>query len=269
MKKQFIVLSLSLLTTFLFNTAFTAATPIDGDSDEKSLALIQALEKANGGWDALVKLKDVEFQYNYNDKGKNGTDISTERYIFEGEMSWASYTQHEVNVMPGVAGQVKQCLMNGKAEITLDGKAVDNPEAIGGTAFLRSANFYWFTMMYKLGDPGTIHKYLGTEEVNGIQYDKVSLTYKNTGKAADDEYILYFNPKTHLVDQFYFSLPAMGVAKPILRMELEYEKMNGVYIATVRKGVFPNASGEYQLGGVYTSSNIKFNNGFTKADLDI
>lgn len=269
MKKQFIFLALFLLSALLVNTAFSSATPTDSDSDKKSLALIKALEKVNGGWNALVQLKDVEFQYNYNDKGKNGTDISTERYIFEGEMSWASYTKHEVNVMPGVAGQVKQCLMDGKAEITLDGKAVNSPEAIGGTTFLRSANFYWFTMMYKLGDPGTIHKYLGTEAVNGIQYDKVSLTYENTGKAADDEYILYFNPTTHLVDQFYFSLPAMGVNQPILRMELEYEKIKGVYIATVRKGIYPNASGEYQLGGVYTSSNIKFNNGFTKADLGI
>jgi len=121
-------------------------------------------------------------------------------------------------------------------------------------------------MMYKLDNPGTINKYMGTETVNGITYDKVSLTYENTGKEADDEYILYFNPKTHLVDQFYFSLPAFGVNAPVLRMELEYEKMKGVYIATKRKGYFPNEKGEYNLSGIYTSSNIKFNNKFKKAD---
>ncbi len=269
MKKQNLFFSFAILMAFI-NTNFNHSIWNGNEpSDKKSMELIRALEKVNGGWNALVKLKDVEFQYNYHDKGKNATDISTERYIFDGEISWAEYSQHEVNVLPGVKGKVFQCYVNGKPQITLDGKEVFAPEALGGTAFLRSANFFWFTMMYKLADPGTVHKYLGQETVNNIQYDKIRLTYENTGKDADDEYILYFNPKTHLVDQFYFSLPAMGVENPVLRMELEYEKIDGVYISTRRRGVFPNAEGEYQLGGIYTSSNIKFNNGFTAADLTL
>jgi|GEM_PF-3379694 len=42
-----------------------------------------------------------------------------------------------------------------------------------------------------------------------------------------------------------------------------------VYWLPSKKGVFPNVAGEYSLRGVYTSSNIKFNNGFTEADLGI
>lgn len=266
MKKYSLAAALLIFSALIFSTAFKIDHPITHSSDQKSVALIKSLEKVNGGWKALSKLKDVEYLYTYDDKNKKAKDISIERYIFDGEQSWADYSAHEVNVMPGKSGKVKQCLMDGKAEITLDGKLVNDPKAVGGTAFLRSANFYWFTMMYKLNDPGTVNKYLGTEAVNGITYDKVSLTYENTGKSADDEYILYFNPKTHLVDRFYFSLPAMGVNQPVLRMELEYEKINGVYIATTRKGFFPNKEGVYSLGGVYTSSNIKFKNGFTKAD---
>ena len=238
-------------------------------TDQKSGELLAALEKANGGWAALAKLKDVEYRYEYHDKGKNATDLSTERYIFAGEVSWAEYDQHKVNVLPDQEGKVRQRLMAGKAEITLDGKPITNPQAVGGTAFLRSANFYWFTMMYKLSDPGTIHKYLGTEEVNGMTYEKVSLTYENTGKEANDEYILYFNPETHLVDQFYFSLPAMGVNKPVMRMELEYEKIQGVYVNTVRRGIYPGPTGEYQLGGVYKYTQVKFNNGFDNKDLSL
>ncbi len=267
MKKYSISFSILLFSLFVLTTAFKSSDKLAEGSDAKSLALIKSLEKTNGGWKALSKLKDVEYLYTYDDKNKKAKDISIERYIFNGEHSWADYkTDHAVNVMPGVAGNVKQCFMDGKAEITLNGNQVTDPEAIGGTAFLRSANFYWFTMMYKLNDPGTINKYVGTEKVNGIAYNKVSLTYENTGKEADDEYILYFNPKTNLVDQFYFSLPAFGVNAPVLRMELEYEKIKGVYIATTRKGYFPNEKGEYSLGGVYTSSNIKFKNGFKKTD---
>lgn len=235
-------------------------------SNDKSIQLIQMMEKENGGWNALLKLKDVEYTYRYDDKAK-GIDLSTERYIFQDESSWAEYREHNVNVLPGMGGVVKQSVVDGQPKITKDGQAVTDPAAVGGTSFLRHANFYWFTMMYKLNDPNAVHSYEGKESVNGINYDKVKITYKGTGKDADDIYIVYFNPNTHLADQFYFSLPAFGINDPVIRMELKYQKINGVYIATHRKGYFPDGNGGHVLGGEYTSSNIKFKNGFTKADL--
>ncbi len=258
-----------LLLLMLLSSAFTVMDKSTLGTDAKSMELLKALETVNGGWSTLLEVKDVEFTYEYHDLGKKAKDISIERYIFDGETSWAKYSEHNVNVLPGKAGMAKQCYMDDKATMTLEGEAIKDPKLLGAAQFLRKANFYWFTMMYKLRDPGTHHKYMGTEEFNGITYDKVSLTYSDTGKPADDEYILYFNPKTHLVDLFYFSLPAMGVTKPILRMELEYEKIDGVYVGTKRKGVFPNEKGEYNLGGEYTSTNVKFNNGFKKEDLSL
>jgi len=237
-------------------------------TNDKSLQLIYKMEEVNGGWNSLLKLNDVQYDYRYDDKAK-GLDLSTEKYIFQDETSWATYSEHKVNVMPDSDGEVKQLLVDGKPEIKLNGETVTDPAAIGGTAFLRHANYYWFTMMYKLSDPNAIHEYLGKEMVNDINYDKVKITYKGTGKEADEGYICYFNPNTHLVDQFYFSLPAFGINDIAIRMELEYKKINGVYIATHRKGYFPDGQGGYQLGGEYTSSNIKFNNGFTKKDLEI
>ena len=251
---------------FIFLASFSFAQT-NTTSDAKSKALIGLLEEVNGGWNTLLKMKDVEYTYVYEDLGKKAKDVSVERYIFNGETSWAKYEEHNVNVMPGKEGEVVQCLIGGKPSITHEGNKIETPEALGSTAFLRHANFYWFTMMYKLSDPGIIATYLGEETYNGVNYDKVSIKYENTGKAADDEYILYFNPQTHLVDVFYFSLPAMGVNKPMLRMELEYEKIDGIYISTTRRGIYPNQQGEYQPGGVYTYSNVKFNNGFTTEDL--
>ena len=234
----------------------------------KSMQLIKEMESVNGGWNAILALKDVQYDYRYDDKAK-GLDLSTEKYIFADETSMATYSEHNVNVMPGAGGVVTQLLADGKPSIKKDGVVVTDPAAVGGTGFLRHANFYWFTMMYKLSDPNCIHEYMGQEEVNGINYDKVKTTYKGTGKDADDGYICYFNPKTHLVDQFYFSLPAFGINDIVVRMELEYQKIDGVYIATHRKGFFPDGKGGHVLGGEYTSSNIKFNNGFTRKDLEI
>jgi len=134
-----------------------SSTPVS-----KSLQLIQDMEKVNGGWNALLNLKDVEYTYTYDDKAK-GIDLSTERYIFQDESSWAEYSQHNVNVMPGKEGKVMQSLVDGNPKITMDGNMVTDEAAVGGTAFLRHANFYWFTMMYKLNDPNAVHTYLGNE----------------------------------------------------------------------------------------------------------
>ncbi|MGS0528052.1 hypothetical protein ACU8V7_25505 [Zobellia nedashkovskayae] len=105
-------------------------------------------------------------------------------------------------MLPGTEGVALQSLVDNKPALTLVGKDITDPKAIGGTVFLRKVNFYWFAMMYKLQNPGSNYKYLGTEKVGDITYDKVSLTYSSdvTKKEQNDEFILYFNPETHLVD---------------------------------------------------------------------
>lgn len=264
MKRQFKWMS-SFAVALLFMAAMSAQ-----NADTKSLELLDALVSVNGGYEKLVTKKDVQFHYVY-DNFEQGKDVSTERHIFDGEHSWASYEQHDLNVMPGQKGVALQSLVDGTPALTLDGESITEPKAIGGTVFLRKVNFYWFTMMYKLKDPGTNYKHLGTEKVDDITYDKVSLTYNAdvTKKEKNDEYILYFNPDTHLIDQFYFSLPDWGIDKPVLKMTLSYETIDGMLISTVRKGYMPNETGGYMPIGVYTFSDIKFNNGFKKEDFKL
>ncbi len=251
----------------LFSMVLGPINAFSQKMDAKSTMLIDKMVKVTGEYEKLWKKGDVQFDYVYDnfDKGK---DISTEKLIFDGEQSWASYSQHDLNVLPGKKGVAVQALVNGKPMITLNGKAIKSPEAIGGTVFLREVNSYWFSMIYKLKDEGTNYKYMGTENVDGVNYEKVSLTYDGavTNKEANDEYILYFNPKTNMLDLFYFSLPARGINQPVIKMTMEYEKIDGIYIPTVRRSYAPNKEGEYSLNGEYTFSNIKFGNGFKAED---
>lgn len=239
-------------------------------SDAKSKVLLNALTEVNGGYQKIAAKKDVQFTYIYDNMDK-GKDVSTERHIFNGEHSWASYKVHQRNVLPNQEGLAIQSLVNGKPALSLDGNPISDEKALAGTVFLRKVNFYWFTMMYKLKDPGTIYSYLGTEKVEAITYDKVSLTYNGniTGKEKNDEYILYFNPETHLIDLFYFSLPDWGIDDPILKMALTYEIVDGIYLTTVRESFGPNEKGEYVLNGRYTFKDIKFNNGFKAEDFKL
>ncbi len=220
-----------------------------------------------GDYDKLRAKKDVQFDYVY-DNFDAGKDVSKERLIFDGESSWASYSVHQRNVLPEQEGIAEQSLINGKPQLTLNGKFVTDEKALGATVFIREVNPFWFSMIYKLKDNGTNYKYMGSETVDGVAYDKVSLTYDGavTKKEADDEYILYFNKKTHLLDLFYFSLPAFGVTKPILKMTISYQVIDGIYVPVSRKSYAPTPAGEYQLNGEYTFKNVKFGNGFRAED---
>jgi len=126
-------------------------------------------------------------------------------------------------------------------------------------------------MPYKLTDKGTVLKYLGKEDYNGISYDKMEVTYDPaiTGKEQNDIYILYVNPTTKMIDRFYFSLPFLGVNVPAIIANYQYEDIDGQKIATKRTYFMPNEKGEYgeDPSLVQTLTNIKFNNGFTPENI--
>ena len=261
LRKLALTTALSLSATFAFA----------GDTN-KATQLIQKLHDNAGGWNKLASQKDVEFDYLYSyADGKQ--DVSVERYIFDGEHSWAKYTKHEINVFPGKEGDVIQSLVDNKAATTLNGEAMEAEEAVFLSDFLRRANFFWFTMNFKLVDPGTIHEYLGTETVNGTSYKKVKVSYNSSevGKEVNDGYIVYINPETGLVDQFLFSLPTFGVNEPTLKMVVTYADINGLKIPVKREMFQPNEQGVYgdQPALTQESLNVKFNNGFTPESFKI
>ena len=180
-----IFVSVGLMLTLVGNNVISAQT------DAQSKAILEKMVKVTGNHEKLRSKKDVQFDYIY-DNFDAGKDISEEKIIFDGEQSWARYSQHDRNVMPGQDGIVEQSLINDMPKITLNGKFVTDEKAVGGTVFIREVNIYWFSMLYKLQDNGTNYKYLGTETVDGVEYDKLSLTYDGaiTKKEVDDEYIL-------------------------------------------------------------------------------
>jgi len=235
-------------------------------------SIIKAVEAASGGWGKLWKQKDVAFNYDYI-QADGKADKSIERYVFNTEQSWAKYSQHEINVMPGTEGEVIQYYDGTNAHISQNGTKIEVPAVVGGTEFLRKANYFWFVMMYKLDNPGVLYEYNGSENVNGTDYDKVTVTYdpEVTKKEQNDIYILYVNKDTKMVDQFYFSLPAFGFNDPVLLMKLTYEEINELMIPTKRDIFFPGEDGSYgdQPAIQEISTNVKFNNGFTDADFSI
>lgn len=245
-------------------TEVMVKAPVYSTDDPQSI--LASIEYAQGGWGDLWSKKDVQYTYDYRyPDGK--ADVSTERYVFKNEASFASYTQHDINAMPGAKGVVSQYFDGTNTVAMLGDKKIEDPQAIAVSNFLRQANYFWFVMPYKLNDKGTISKYIGKEDYNGTSYDKVEVTYDPaiTGKEQNDIYILYVNPATKMIDRFYFSLPFLGVNVPAIIANYEYEDIDGQKIATKRTYFMPNDKGEYgdTPNIVQTLSAIKFNNGFT------
>ncbi len=282
--KTFRLAPMALLVLFLVAACAEKAKKTETTSEEmavkvpeapvydttKPKTILAAVAHAHGGWNDLWKKGDVEYTYDYRLPSNGKADISVERYIFNSEASYGKYTQHEINVMPEKEGEVVQCF-DGKETIVLaNGEKVENPEVLATGDFLRRANYYWFTMPYKLNDKGTVATYLGQEDFNGTAYDKVEVTYdpEVTGKEQNDIYILYVNPETKLIDRFYFSLPFLGVQEPVIIADYEYEDIDGQLISTKRSYFIPSEEGYAEEPSlVQTMTKVKFGNGFTEETL--
>lgn len=233
-------------------------------------SLVEQMVAAVGGLDKLYSLKDVEYTYTYHDLAEDKRDVSLERYVFDGELSWASYETREKNVVPQIKGEIIQGY-NGKASwMTIDGQLVeDNPQLAKLCDFLRKTNYYWFTMMFKLLDQGVQYGYDGTRTVDGVDYDLVKITFGEGVGDVQDTYILYINPETKLVDQFLFTVMDFGIQEPFL-MKVEYEEVEGLKLPAKRRAVRADWQGVPKDENWVTeiSTNIKFNNGFDRSMFD-
>lgn len=239
------------------------------DKTENPRVLIEKMVQAVGGRDRLYALKDVEYEYTYHNLTTDKRDVSTERYVFDGELSWAKYSVREKSALPQLQGELIEGYNGKQSWATLDGRLIQDPKALRIVDFTRKTNFYWFTMMFKLLDPGVNFSYKGTKNIEGVDYDLVGVTFDENVGDAQDTYVLYINPKTHLVDQFLFTVMDFGVSQPFL-MKVQYEEVEGLKLPAKRR--FAPADWEGQIRkeewSEELSQNIHFNNGFSREMFD-
>ncbi|MGF1512034.1 MAG: DUF6503 family protein [Myxococcota bacterium] len=258
--------SIALLSLF----TLLASTPGRAE-DAKATALINEVQAKVGTMADLHALKDVEYSYTYRRGSDLKIDLSIERYVFDGELSYGRYVVHEVFVAPGQEGEVVQAYDGSQVQATIDGAPIEDPKQIGLAQFMRPTNFYWFAMMQKLNDPGVVHEYLGTRTVDGIDYEVVDMTFESSGEKKTDRYVLYINPKTSLVDQFLFTIVDFGVTEPFL-MKVEHERFGKVMLPVQRRYAEANWEGTIKDDVAWNEeimTAINFNNGFTRADFTL
>lgn len=273
MRNLFAFLVFTLLAVYACGPATTETTQTDEASvpeetvkeipSNPAEALIHEMVEASGGIDKYRTLKDVEYEYTYHTLKDGKKDVSIERYIYDGEKSWAKYTTHEVFVFPGQEGEAIQGYNGKESWVTFNGERITEPQVAKLADFARKTNFYWLNMMYKLMDPGTNYELLEDVEMNDTKYKRVKITYGENVGDAQDIYLLYINPETKLVDQFLFTVMDFGMANPLL-MEVKYEEVAGLKWTTYRRYTQSDWDGNIPEGAIWTeeiSKNLKFNTG--------
>lgn len=232
----------------------------------KGHELVYNLTRKVGTYGKLKAQKDVVYTYTYTTPdGKS--DISTEKYIFEGELSYGEYKHHQ-RTLPQFKGTIEQGYDGKGYWIKHNGKLINDSTALKRVAFNRPTNFYWFAMFQKLLDPGLNYNYLGKKSIDGKDYDVVKISFQSKNNTPTDIYQLYINKENGLVDQFLFTVADFGIIETPLLMQIEYEKVNDLLIPSKRK--YKKSTWD----AVVTDepwievewSGIKFNNGLTSSD---
>lgn len=250
------------------------ATTVEASTTKKLSAAEQLIGEsinAMGGIAAYRNLEDVTYTYAYRNAETGEQDVSTEKYAYADEKSWAEFTERTYRLMKDQPGVLIQGYNGNKSWATLDGKLLEDEAAIKRADFNRKTNFYWFNMMFKLLDPGLTYELLPEKEVNENKYDIVKVGFGENIGDAQDIYILYINKATKLIDQFLFTVMDFDRADPLL-MEVKYEEVNGLKWPTFRRytpsdweaNVSPDANWIEEI-----STDVKFNTGLEAAIFEL
>ncbi|MCG9791921.1 DUF6503 family protein [Flavobacterium algicola] len=198
----------------------------------KGHELVYNMVQKVGDFNKLLQKHDVTYTNSYQTPdGK--TDVSNEKYIFSGELSYGKLDRHE-RTFPELEGTIEQGYDGSDYWFKHNGVSLDNEKIIQRVRFSRPTNFYWFAMMQKLLDPGITYVYIGEKVIKGNAYDVVKIAFESNDNKPKDTYQLYINKKTNLVDQFLFTVVDYGKTDPML-MQLEYVNVDGILIPAKRK----------------------------------
>lgn len=105
----------------------------------KGHELVYNLVQKVGDYQQLRSKKDVVYTYTYTTPdGK--ADISTEKYIFDGQLSYGNYNQHQ-RTLPELEGTLEQGYDGKKYWLKANGKLVNDTLALKRVKFSRPTNF--------------------------------------------------------------------------------------------------------------------------------
>lgn len=97
--------------------------------------------------------------------------------------------------------------------------------------FMKNLVFYFVAVPFVFADDGVILEELDNRTVNEKEYQVIKATFGDgVGDASEDQYLMYINPNTHIVDFINYSVTYFDKTKATKYNALRYnwKKVNGL-----------------------------------------
>ncbi|MEO9952970.1 MULTISPECIES: DUF6503 family protein [Nonlabens] len=269
---------LTLLLCFLLlscNDNKNAKTPQEiepaptQEFQNKGHEMVYQMVQKVGDYQKLLEKKDVSYTLNYQ-TADGKLDVTNEKYIFDGELSYGYYHKHE-RTLPDLDGIIEQGFDGSDYWLKNNEEQITEQKYLDKVKFNRPTNFYWFAMMPKLLDNNLVYEYVESKTIDNKEYDVVKVSFNLAEKKATDIYQVYINKETGLVDQFLFTVADYNIIETPALMQVEYENIEGVLLPTTRK--YKKSSWDAIVTDApwvkVNWSDIKFNNGLVLSDFQL
>jgi len=199
-------------------------------SDPTAVRIAEEVSRAVGA-EKLAQVKQLSFHYTVqSDTGtivdwSHDWDRQTNRYRLAGRLGEDQIVAY-FNLNSQQEGVV---FTNGRRA------GVEEMHSLLGMAYSRFINdTYWLLCPFKLMDPGARLHYEGTQEVEGVTYQVLRLSFiERVGLTPDNVYRIYVDPGTHLIRRWEY-MPVEG-ATPVAAAWENWQDFGELKLATERK----------------------------------
>jgi hypothetical protein len=207
--------------------------PTPPSSDARAIEVAGRVMQALGGETAWNNTHFIRFTFAVDREGKtlvsrtHSWDKWTGRYRLDGQDREGKpyVVLMNLNTKEGKAQQAGQPLAGAVLEKQLQ------------DAYATWVNdTYWLLMPYKMMDPGVVLAYDGESKQGGAACDKVRLSFQNVGLTPRDQYWVYVNRKTGLVDRWDYVLKGAKKA-PTSFVWDGWQKHGNVMLAPERRNM--------------------------------
>ncbi|HXV62904.1 MAG TPA: hypothetical protein VEK15_19555 [Vicinamibacteria bacterium] len=192
--------------------------------DARAQAVVDRLIGALGGEEGWSRARFIQFTFAREGRRLH---IAWDR--------WTGRYRLEATNDAGIPYSVIMNLNTRQGNAILDGRPLRDRELsdyLNRATRIWAGETYWLLMPYKLRDPGVVVAFDGEESVGGRLYDRLHLRFEDVGLTPGDEFWVYVNRETGLVDRWRFRLES--------GFEGDYrwsgwQRFGGILLATERR----------------------------------
>lgn len=213
-----------LILSLLLPGESPAAARAQQPSDAKALVIAERAMSALGGEQNWARARYIHFTFVRDETRLTLTwDRWTGRYRLEGTTLEAE---------PYV---VLMNLETREGTTYVDGREIEGEQSreLLETAYrVWSGETYWLLAPYKLRDPGVILSYEKDETLDGQTYAVLHLRFEKVGLTPGDEFWIYINRETYLMDKWRFVLESGFEGEFWWK---DWRRFGGILLSTVRE----------------------------------